>query len=87
MTIINSFNLSTPITQNLSIKNKVDSSKWKNFKIGDLFRLEIGKNKSQENLPEGDSYLYIRCKKNLKNGVIALDAVNDSKFNEANGQL
>ena len=66
---INSFNLSTPITQNLSIKNKVDSSKWKNFKIGDLFRLEIGKNKSQENLPEGDSYLYIGAKKS-QNGVM-----------------
>lgn len=66
---INSFNLSTPITQNLSIKNKVDSSKWKNFKIGDLFRLEIGKNKSQENLPEGASYLYIGAKKS-QNGVM-----------------
>lgn len=39
------------------------------LKIGDLFRLEIGKNKSQENLPEGDSYLYIGAKKS-QNGVM-----------------
>ena len=60
---------SVPVSKNNSIKSSLNSSGWSNFKIGELFRLEIGKNKSQENLPEGDSCLYIGAKKS-QNGVM-----------------
>ena len=47
----------------------LDTTQWKWHRIGDLFDLEIGKNKSQENLPDGEGYFYVGAKKG-NNGVM-----------------
>ena len=49
--------------------NKIDSSSWGEFKIGDLFRLEFGKVSKAGELPEGNDILYVGAKKG-GNGIM-----------------
>ena len=58
-----------PTSKNDTLNHNINVSNWKFFRVGDLFRLEIGKNKSQENLPSGEGYYYLGAKK-LNNGVM-----------------
>lgn len=66
---IKSLSIKLPETKNSSSNEKIDTDQWMFFRIGELFKLEIGKNKSQENLPSGKGYYYLGAKK-LNNGVM-----------------
>lgn len=56
----------------------INVENWKTFELGKIFRFEVGKNKSQENLPDGKGYYYLGAKKK-SNGVM-LECGYDSKL-------
>lgn len=62
---------------------KIDTSTWKYFVIGNLFRLESGKVNNASELADGDDIAYIGAKKS-DNGIMRYVARDESKVTKGN---
>lgn len=62
---------------------KIDTSNWKSFIIGELFRLESGKVSNASELLEGNDIAYIGAKKS-DNGIMRYVAMDESKVTKGN---
>lgn len=70
-------------TQNNGKEGIIDTSNWKFFKIGKLFKLETGKVSSTEVLTEGDDIFYCGAKKD-ENGIITRYAYDEKYVSRGN---
>jgi len=62
---------------------KINADAWGEYRLGDLFRLERGKNKSSSDLSDGDDCYYIGAKKN-NNGVMRRVAYDEKVTTKGN---
>lgn len=62
---------------------KIDTSTWRYFAIGNLFRLESGKVNNASELADGDDIAYVGAKKS-DNGVMRYVARDESKVTKGN---
>ncbi len=74
---------SIPTSKNLSKNDKVDTSKWKLFKISQFLHLTTGKVNSAIDLPEGDEIFYLGAKKD-SNGIMGKVARVDKLISRGN---
>lgn len=78
--------LSAPRSQNLSKNSKVDTTNWHEFQMDQIFTIETGKVKKQEQLEEGNEIFCLGAKKE-SNSIVMSCLRNESLISRGNAMI